>query len=439
LIKERMIMDLMKELTRNAEQVEILNLQTESTTIMFEANQLKSSSVAQTRGTAVRVIRGGRMGFAASSDENAVMKLASNVLESASYGDSLDFKFPSSLPAQEVRTYDSKIMELSIPRLVEIGRNILDLILPVEPDARINLNIKRSVQSVKLRNQTGLDISFERSPLNFELEIDRIIGDDVLIIFDIMGTTEWIDDNLGFVGRLVEQLKMARRLTTMRSGNMPVLFSPFGALALALPLSQGLNGKNVYKGVSPMRGRVGEKLFDEKITLRDDGTLHGRPGSAPYDDEGIPHKRNVLVENGVLKGFIYDLRTAAKVGVESTGNAERGLFNQPEPSSTNFIFQPGKTSVKEMIASIDEGILVESLLGLGQGNIISGAFSNPLALAFKIEKGEIVGRVKDLSIAGNVYDLLKKVEAVSQEAEWVYGTFHAPYVLLPQMNVFTKE
>lgn len=432
-------MDLMKELTAKAEQVEIVNLQNENTTISFEANQLKSSSVAQTRGTAVRVVREGRLGFAASSDEKAVIKLASNVLESAAYGDSLDIKFPYSLPAQEVRTYDRRIVDLSIPRLVEIGREILDLIIPVEPDVRVNLNITRSVQSVNLRNQTGLDISFERSPLNFELEIDRIIGDDVLIIYDVVGTTEWIDENLGFVRRLVDQLKMARRLTTMRSGNMPVLFSPFGVLALALPLNQGLNGKNVYKGVSPMRGRIDEKLFDEKITLSDDGTLHGRPGSAPYDDEGIPHKRNVLVEKGVLKSFIYDLRTAAKFGVESTGNAERGLFNQPEPSSTNFIIQSGQTSLKDMIASIDHGILVESLLGLGQGNIISGSFSNPLALAFKIEKGEIVGRVKDMSIAGNIYELLKNVEAVSQETDWVYGSFHAPYILLPKMNVVTKE
>ncbi len=92
-----------------------------------------------------------------------------------------------------------------------------------------------------------------------------------------------------------------------------------------------------------------------------------------------------------------------------------------------------------MLASIDGGILVEDLLGLGQGNIISGAFSNPLALAFKIEKGEIVGRVKDMSIAGNIYDLLKDVGAVSKEAHWVYNTFYAPYILIPEMNVAGKS
>jgi PmbA protein len=432
-------MDIMKELCKKADQVEIISLQNETTTVSFEANQLKSSTVAETRGMAVRVVRDGRLGFAASSDTSAVTRLAANVLESATYGDKLVLNFPTPQPGPRVLTYDQKIVDLAIPRLVEIGREILDLILPVEPDARINLNLKRSVQSASLKNQTGLDVSFQSSPFTLELEIDRIVGDDVLIIFDISGTTEWNDGYLAFARRLVEQLKMARKLTSMRSGNMPVLFSPFGSLALALPLNQGLNGKNVYKGTSPMRGKIGEKLFDDKITLIDDGTLHGRPDSAPYDDEGVPHRRNVLVDQGVLKGFVYDLRTAAQFGVESTGNAQRGLFNQPEPGTSNFMIQPGQTPLKDMLASIKEGILVEGLLGLGQGNIISGAFSNPLALAFKIEKGEIVGRVKDMSIAGNVYDLLKNVEAVSQEADWVYGAIHAPYVLLPNMNVVAKE
>jgi PmbA protein len=103
------------------------------------------------------------------------------------------------------------------------------------------------------------------------------------------------------------------------------------------------------------------------------------------------------------------------------------------------IFETGETPLAEIIASMDEGLLVENALGLGQGNIISGAFSNSLGLAFKIEKGEIVGRVKDVSIAGNVYDLLRDVAAVSREAGWVYRNFRLPYLLLPDMNVIAKE
>lgn len=432
-------MDILTTLKKQAEQVEVLNLQNEKTTVEYEANQLKTCTVAETKGTAVRVIRKGQLGFSASTDATTMDKLAANALESAAYGDPAPFSFADPKPAAIVKTYDKAVAELPINRLVEIGKEVLDLILPVDPVVRCNLQLERSLVSANIRNQKGLEVSYQTSPLSLGIEIDRIDGDDVLILFDQFGTTVWEKDYLAFVRRLVEQLKLARNLTTIKPGKMPVLFSPVGSLALFFPLSQALNGKEVYKGTSPIREKVGEKLFDEKIGLVDDGTIDGRFASASYDDEGTPHRRNVLVENGVLKGFVYDLKTAAQSGVDSTGNAQRGLFYPPDPAFTNIVIQPGQTPLKDIIAGIDEGILVESLLGLGQGNIISGAFSNPLALAFKIEKGEIVGRVKDLSIAGNVYDLLKNVAAVSQEAQWVFNAFYAPYILLPEMNVAGKN
>ena len=431
-------MDILTQLKKQSEQVEIVSLQNEKTTVEYEANQLKTCTVAETKGTAVRVIRKGQLGFSASTDETSLDKLAANALESAAYGDKAQFSFPDSQPAPAVRTFDRTIAELPIPRLVEIGKEILDLVLPVEPNLRCNILLERSLVTANIRNQTGLDVSFRTSPFSLGLEIDRVEGDDILMVYDQLGTSLWEKDYMDFARRLVEKLKKARTITSMKPGTMPVLFSPTGTLALGLPLSQGLNGKEVYRGTSPVRGKVGETLFDEKITIIDDGTIDGKFASASYDDEGIPHRRNVLIEKGVLKSFIYDLKTAAQSGVESTGNASRQLFYPPESSFTNLVIQPGQTSLKDILAGIDEGILVEDLLGIGQGNIISGAFSNPLALAFKIEKGEIVGRVKDLSIAGNVYDLLKDIAAVSQEAQWVYSTFYAPYILIPEMNVAGK-
>jgi PmbA protein len=431
-------MDILTQLKKQAEQVEVLSLQNEKTTVEYEANQLKTCTVAETKGTAVRVIRKGQLGFAASSDSTAMDKLAANALESAAYGDKAPFSFPEPKPAPIVRTFDKAVADLPIARLVEIGREMLDLILPVEKEARCNISMERSLSSASIRNQKGLDVSFETSPLSISLEIDRIEADDVLILFDQVGTTVWQENYLDLTRRLLENLKKARTITSIKPGRMPVLFAPTGMLALGMPLSQGLNGKDVYKGTSPMAGKVGERLFNEKITISDDGTLDGKFASASYDDEGVPRRRNLLIEKGVLKGFIYDLKTAAQSGVESTGNASRSLFNPPVPSFSNLIFQPGETPLADILAGIDEGILVENVLGLGQGNTISGAFSNPLALAFKIEKGEVIGRVKDLSIAGNIYDLLKNITAVSKEAQWVYSTFYAPYVLVPEMNVAGK-
>jgi len=432
-------MDVLKQLKTKAEQVEVVQMRNEATTIEFEANRFKTSKVEETSGIAARVVRNGRLGFSASSDEKALDRLVTNVLESAAFGDEVPITFPAPQAASQVKTFDPAIPELTVARLVEIGQEIVDMVLSVEPGAQVNATLNRGVQQVKIQNQAGVEASFRRSPLSIGTEVARIDGDDVLILFDMLGTTAWDEDYLAFARRLGDKLRLARTIATVRSGKMPVLFSPTGSLVLGLPLMEGLNGKSVFTGVSPIRDKVGEKLFDDKLTVIDDGTLDGKFNSAPYDDEGVPHRRHVLVEHGVLKGFVYDLKTAAQSGVESTGNGSRGLFNPPSPEPTNLILAGGSTPLAEMIAGIDEGLLVEDILGLGQGNIISGAFSNPLSLAFKIEKGEIVGRVKDVSIAGNVYDLLKEVTAVSRETLWVYGGLCMPYMLLPEMNIVAKE
>jgi PmbA protein len=432
-------MDILKKLASQAEQAEVVSVQSESTTVGFEANRLKSSQVEETAGTAVRVVVDGRLGFAASSDESALEKLVSNAFESAAYGDEVPIAFPRAQPAPKVVTYDQTIVDLPISRMVEIGQEIVDHLLTIEPEARINVELERGIQNASIRNQAGADVTFRRSPLALFCEVSRVMGDDVLLMFDATGTTVWEEDYLAPTRRLGEKLKLAKKGATIKSGRMPVLFAPTGALVLGLPLMYGLNGKNVYTGISPMKSKVGEKLFDDKITIVDDATLDGRFGSATHDDEGVAHRRNVLVDQGELKGFLYDLKTAAQSGVESTGNGSRRLFNPPSPSPTNLLFEAGQTPLVEMIAGIDEGLLVENVLGLGQGNIISGAFSNSVSLAFKIEKGEIVGRVKDVSIAGNVYELLPDVAGVSQETEWVYHFLRMPYILLDDMNVVAKE
>ena len=432
-------MDILKQLKPLAEQVEVVSLRSEATTVEFEANKLKTSKVEETRGLAVRVVRNGRLGFAASSNAEAVDKLAANALESAAYGDAVPIRFPPAQPAASVRTYDPTIVALPIPRLVEIGSQILGEILEVEPEARVNISLERGENHLTVCNHTGAEALVRRSPFSIGVEVNRIQGDDIVILFEMSGVTLWQDDYLAFVRQIKEKLVRLRQITALKSGKMPVLFSPCGALVLGLPLMEGINGKNVYTGISPMQGKLGEQLFDEKISLVDDATLDGRYSSAAFDDEGVPHRRNLVIAKGKLNLFLYDLKTAAQSGCESTGNGARSLFNPPEPSPTNLIVERGDTPLKDILAGIEQGLLVEDVLGLGQGNIISGAFSNPLNLAYKIEKGEIVGRVKNASIAGNVYELLKDVSAVSQEQQWVYNSFCLPYILLPEMNVVAKE
>jgi len=432
-------MDMLQRLQAQAEQVEVFHIQSESTRVRFEANSLKASQVEEISGLAVRVVKNGRMGFAASSDVTATEKLLANALESAAYGDPTPFAFPGPQDAPDVACYAPRIAELSLPRLVEIGQEILAYLREVDPEGMVSVELQRGVERYTLRNHTGAEVAVTRTPLTIACGVDRVKGDDVLMVYDVQGATLWNEAFMAPVQRLAEKLRLAQQVVPLRAGHMPVLFSPLGTIVLGYPLMLGLSGKNVVKGVSPLAGRRGEQVFDPRLTLVDDATLPGGFGSAAYDDEGVPHQRTVLVENGVLQGFYYDLKTAARAGVPSTGNGSRGLFSQPEPAPTNLLWGAGETPLADMLAGIEEGLWVENVLGLGQGNIISGAFSNPLALGFKIEKGQIVGRVKGVSIAGNVYELLRHVGAVSRETEWVYQNFNQPYVLLEEMNVIARE
>ncbi|MFQ6100162.1 MAG: TldD/PmbA family protein [Anaerolineae bacterium] len=429
---------MLQRLMQKAEQAEVFEIESEATKISFEANQLKSFEVEETRGVAARVVVDGRLGFAASSDVEATDRLIANVLESARHGDAIPFRFPDPQPGPSVRVYDPELAALPAERLIEMGQEMIATVLEADSEAHVNIDLERRVRRTSVHNSAGTEVATEKAPLSIMMIVERVRGDDVVVIFDYFNTAV---KDVGYhvlAQRVAEKLRLARRAVTLASGRMPVIFSPSGAPVLGLPIMLGLDGKNVYRSISPMTGRVGEQLFDEKLTVVDDPTLDGRPGSSSHDDEGVPRQRQVLLDHGVLRGFIYDLKTAAQAGTEPTGHGERGLFSPPSPSFSNLILEGGDRPLAEIVAGIEEGLLVESPLGLGQGNVISGAFSNNLSLAFKIEGGEIVGRVKDVSVAGNIYEDLRYVEALSQETEWVYGGIRLPYILLPELNVVTK-
>ena len=430
---------MLERLIRSAEQAEVVRVRREATSVVFEASRLKRSQVQETSGLAVRVVKDGRLGFAASSDTRATDRLMRNVLESAEHGDVVSFSLPTPQEALDVVTFDESIAALSIGRLVEIGQEMLDLVLAVEPEANVEIELTRGMEHLALQNHSGTEVDFRRSPLSINLEVRRVRGDDVLITYDQTGTTVWDGQYMLSAQRLCRKLELARNQVRLRSGRMPVLFAPKGSLVLGLPLMLGLNGKDVLKRASPMAGKLGQKLFSDKLTVVDDPTIDGKFDSAPFDDEGVSHRRNVLIDQGVVRAFLYDLKTASQAGVESTGNGSRTLFTPPSPQPTNLLIEPGGASLGDMLASINSGLWVEDALGLGQGNVISGAFSNSLSLAYKIENGQIIGRVKDVSIAGNIYDLLQQVDAVSREAEWVHHSVRVPYIMLGSMNVVSQE
>ena len=205
-----------------------------------------------------------------------------------------------------------------------------------------------------------------------------------------------------------------------------------------MPLMAAFNGKTVLEGASPLGNELGQRVFDAKLSLWDDPLVAYRPGRRPCDDEGTPSQRTPLVKNGVVASFLYDLKTAAQAGVRSTGNGSRSRGGLPQPSPNAFTVAPGKATFDEMVRDIKEGLVIEQLMGAGQGNVLGGDFSGNVLLGFKVENGNIAGRVKDTMVSGNVYDLLKDIAAVGSEPRWVGGFLHTPHLYFHSLSVASK-
>ena len=163
---------------------------------------------------------------------------------------------------------------------------------------------------------------------------------------------------------------------------------------------EGINGDSVYRGASFLAGKLGEKIAGDHVTVIDDGTMVGGFGTAPFDGEGIPTRRTVVIENGVLKSYLLNTYTAKKLGLQTTANASRGLAGTPGIGPGNYFLQPGTKTPKEIIADIPEGLYVTEFLGHG-ANLVTGDYSRG-ASGLWISGGELAYPVEEITVAGNL-------------------------------------
>ena len=153
---------------------------------------------------------------------------------------------------------------------------------------------------------------------------------------------------------------------------------------------------------------------------------------------GVPTRRKPVFENGVLRTFVYDLQTAGMMDTASTGNAMRGYSSQPHPGLTNLRLEPGDKPYKQIIADTKRGLLIDQALGAGQSNMLAGDFSVNVELGFLIENGEIVGRVKDCMVAGNVFQAFNRIRDIAAEPEW-HGSAELAAIAFDALSVVGRK
>lgn len=408
----------------------------ETSEVSFENDRLKSAETSQRTEIELRVIKNGRLGVSSTTDLNDVEGIVDRALEAAEFGSPVHYELPAPQTIGLVKNYDPAILPLSKPEMIHLGERMMEMIKNYNPEILASAGLKKSISRIEVANSAGANYTTEETNLSVGAGGQLVRGTDILFAGHSLGQKNRQLDIENIASRAIEYFRMAERLAPVQTGEMPIIFTPGGLILLLLSLGLGLDGKNVYLGASPLSDRVGKLIADPRFTIVDDPFVDYGPNTSPFDDEGVSRRPLLLVENGILRNFIYDLDTAGRVGAKPTGHGRNRRF-------TNLIVSPGDIPYAKMLNGVKQGLLVHEFLGLGQGNPLNGDFSVNVFLGYKIENGEIVGRVKDVMLAGNAYEALKNIIALSQEREWVSGPYALwpglmPYIQVEKLSVVAK-
>jgi PmbA protein len=422
-----------------AEQAEVFQVVSKTTPMRFEANRLKQVQTKESMGTALRIIRKGRIGFAQASGKINEDDLVSMAVETSQFGAEAKFSFPAGAKYARVQIFDPAIDNISIDNMAQTGQKLIDAVKFHSQDIMCDAYLTKGVAGINIINSNGGEINYNKSFFSLGVEGVIVEGSDMLFVGDGQSSCHPILDSGAISDSVILQLERAKRKVAVRSGALPVIFTAHGVVsALIMPLLSAFNGKTVFNGASPLKDKLGSSVFDARFSLWDDATIAFQVGSHPCDDEGVPSHKTSLIEKGVVSHFMYDLQTAGLANTKSTGNGNRG-GGLPSPSANALIIDHGDTSFDDMLKDIDEGLVIEELMGATQGNVLNGDFSGNILLGYKIEKGNIVGRVKNTMASGNIYQVLKQIAGLGNDNRWVDGFLNTPSIYCPALPIASKE
>jgi PmbA protein len=236
-----------------------------------------------------------------------------------------------------------------------------------------------------------------------------------------------------YVGRQAAE-RALRRLNPRKvsTQKVPVIFEPRTARALLDDVFGAVSGSAIYRHASFLAGKLGEKIASENLTVVDDATLPGLFGSSPFDDEGVRTRRTIVVERGVLRSYLLNTYSARKLGLKTTGNASRGITGNAGVGPGNFFIEAGSTSPEQILAGVRTGLFVTTLIG-ATANTVTGDFSSGAA-GLWIENGELAYPVSEITVAGNLMQMLMDLEQIGSDLEF-RGSIASPTLLIREMTV----
>jgi PmbA protein len=431
-------------LKQGAQDAEAYVYEGQASNIGIELGQISKTNRIIDRGIGIRVAADKAIGFAYTNiveDQKAIEKAVLGALSAAraSKPDPNWNGLPEKKPyTATAKTFDKKILSFTSEELVNIAATMLDAAGQVDKRVfPIEGGIGSAYISNAIANSNGVT-AFDRGTV-IECSIATLAkeGSSVTpVCFEFnAGRTYNLDP--AWIGREAAKLAVsALKTKSVETKSGKVILTQFALQELlAYTLINAIRADSIQRDQSPFKGKLGEKVSSENLTIYDDGLFEGGLRTWAFDGEGAPHQKTPIIEKGVLKNFLYDNYSAKKDGKESTGNASRaGYLSTPGIDTTNFHITPGTKTSQEMLSEVDDGLIVYYLQGAHSSNPVSGEFSVVATPAWKIKNGEITHCSRGVMLAGNIFELLKNISVVGGN-ERQMGQLIAPWIQVENVRV----
>ncbi|OAB54929.1 peptidase C69 [Leptolyngbya valderiana BDU 20041] len=413
-------------LRAGAEAAEVFLSQSHTRPVYFEANRLKQLESVESDGLCLRLWKRGRPGLAVAYGDVDPQDLVDRAIAISSLNPPEAIELSPSSNA----SYPDIGQAVPVDRLIEWGREAIDIVRSHYPEILCTAAWECEMETTRIANTYGLDASYTDTTLSSDLAAEWVRGEDFLSICDGQTQRDTLDSQ-ELADKILLRLAWAQANVLPPTGRVPILFTSKAADLLWGTIQSALNGKRAIEKSSPWCDLLSDRVLSPHLTLSQHPDLG--PYSCPFDDEGTPTRPIVFIEDGVLQLFYTDRRIGRILGCGSTGNGFRpGLEGYPTPGLFNLIVRPGSGSLDDLVSQLDDGLIVDEMLGGGGG--LSGDFSINVALGYRVKNGRVIGRVKDTMVSGNVYTALRNLVRLGGDGIW-NGSCYTPSLIVEGLSV----
>ncbi len=422
-------------LKSGAEAAEVYASSSVSRPVFFEANRLKQLESIDSEGVGLRVWKNGRVGLAIAYGDVEPKDLVEQAIALSALNEPEENLLRDSTVSDYQKLYGK---EVSVEQMVDWGRSVIAQTIDRYPEAICGAEWDCSRETVRILNSKGLDCGYTDITVDGSLSVELTRGDDFLNVW--YGRSERGDLPPDAIAQKVLQyLDWAKKNAKAPSSKkVPVIFTAKAADLLWGVVAIAMSGRQVQQKTTPWLEKIGQPVISDIFTV----SQHPDFGvySSPFDDEGSPTQEIAWIDRGILQGFYGDIRTCQDLGIKATGNGFRGdLGNYPSPGLFNLTIAASQTiqgDILELAATLKNGLIVDQVLG--EDSDLSGDFSINIDLGYRVKNGEIVGRVKDTMLSGNIYAVLNHVTAVASDRQW-HGSLLVPAMIVEGLSITSRD